>query len=101
MRVSKRFLSTTRAVKSPKIFDRELKWKQKDWLQTLSSLEHYQYIHNEIGDRLMGRLEDLKSRRFNQIVELGSNFNVEKLQKLRTFTDKPIIQLSSSSNLFY
>ena len=86
---------------SSKIFDRELKWAQWDHLAKLNNYEEYQYLHNEVGRRLLDRLADIKDASFDKIVDLGSNMQAEHIDILEKYTNKKILQLSPSGGWLY
>jgi hypothetical protein len=76
------------------IFDRELKWKQKEQLARIPGHQDYQYLHSEVASRLLDRLVDIKMDSFSKIVDLGSHLSTEHLSSLQQRTPNKILQLS-------
>lgn len=79
---------------STNIFDRDLKFRQKDILGKLNSYNEYQYLHKEVANRLIDRIADIKDIQFEKIVDLGSNLQKEHIDILHKYTNNKILQLS-------
>ncbi|TPX77757.1 hypothetical protein CcCBS67573_g01004 [Chytriomyces confervae] len=77
-RASARHLSTTPRVfnnnnnaNAMRVFDRSIKRMQRNASATLSDSSTFDYIRDEVADRLVDRLLDIK-RRFPNVLDLGS-----------------------------
>lgn len=62
----RRFLST----QQPEVFDKNLKWRQRDFSITIHESEYYDYLREEVTSRLVDRLDDI-ARKFPRILDLG------------------------------
>ncbi|KAJ1553493.1 NADH dehydrogenase [ubiquinone] 1 alpha subcomplex assembly factor 5 [Cladochytrium tenue] len=59
------------AQEAPRVFDRTLKVRQRNRAATMSGSRQADYLRDEIADRMVDRLLDIK-RKFNKVLDIGS-----------------------------
>ena len=83
------------------VFDRQLKRKQKDMSASKEYSKEYDYLRDEVGLRLLDRLNDIQERIYPQAVDLGSGLSPQLIDILKAHTENPPIQTHLSCNNFF
>jgi hypothetical protein len=83
------------------VFNRKSKRLQKDRAAGLENPSDFDYLRNEIGARLVDRLEDIASHKFPVALDLGSGAGhlVQALQDSRAEV-QTLYQMDTSGNSF-
>lgn len=56
---------------NPEFFNRRVKRIQRDWAARLENADEYEYLREEVGKRLVERLDDIVGHEFHLAVDLG------------------------------
>ena len=101
------FATSVSDTPQPKVFDRELKFRQRDLSFQGEESEYYDYLRQEVSARLVDRLDDI-TRAFPNALEIGSHRGhfLKRLLKESEYREdvcggiETLTQLDSSQHAF-